>query len=83
MKNYYDYFEEEEHVAGQVTMDEFIAEATRRDIRFRDPYDELEFLKTARITLINELFTCYEYLKERGLLELYQAYRNGEELPFK
>lgn len=81
--NYYDYFVEEEHTRGEVSMDEFIAEATRRDIKFRSSEEELQYLRTARITLINELFTCYEYLKERNLLELYQSYRNGEELPFK
>lgn len=80
---YYDYFKEEEHLRGECSTDEFIAEATRRDIRFRSQEEELEFIRTARITLINELFTCYEYLKELGYLELYQAYRNGEELPFQ
>lgn len=81
--NYYDYFEEEEHVCGEVSLDEFIAEATRKDIQFLTQDEELQFLRMARTTLINELFTCYEYLKERNLIELYQTYRNGEELPFK
>ena len=80
--NYYDYFEGEEHVNGEVSMDEFIAEATRKDLKFRTLAEELQYLRTSRITLINELFTCYEYLRGRDLLELYQAYRNGEELPF-
>ena len=66
--NYYDYFPDED-----VPMDEFIAEATRTDIRFQTLAEELQFLRTARVTLNNELFTCYEYLRERGLLELYQA----------
>lgn len=81
--NYYDYFDKEEYRAGQVSMDEFIAEVTRTDVVFRTPEEELYALRTARTTLINELFTCYEYLRERNLLELYQAYRNGEDLPFK
>lgn len=71
--NYYDYFPEEEHMDEDVPMDEFIAEATRTDIRFQTLAEELQFLRTARVTLNNELFTCYEYLRERGLLELYQA----------
>ena len=29
-----------------------------------------------------ELLTCYQYLKEHNMLLLYEAYRNGEELPF-
>ena len=32
--------------------------------------------------LMNELLTCYQYLKEHDMLLLYEAYRNGEELPF-
>lgn len=64
-------------------MDEFIAEATRTDVVFRTPEEELYALRTARTTLINELFTRYEYLRGRNLLELYQAYRNGGDLPFK
>ena len=79
--NYYDYFDREEHPAGQVPMDEFIAEATRTDVIFRGLEEKLHALRAARITLINELFTCYEYLKERNLLELYQAYRNGGDYP--
>ena len=43
MSGYYDYFEERIHSDGEVTLDEFIAEA---------------------------------------MLLLYEAYRNGEELPF-
>ena len=31
---------------------------------------------------MNELLTCYQYLKEHDMLLLYEAYRNGEELPF-
>ena len=32
--------------------------------------------------VMNELLTCYQYLKEHNMLLLYEAYRNGEELPF-
>lgn len=81
--DYYAYFEEKNHVEGEVSMDEFIAEAMRTDLRFKTQEDELHYLRTSRITLKNELPTCYEYLKERNLLELYAAYRNGEELPFQ
>jgi hypothetical protein len=31
---------------------------------------------------MNELLTCYQYLKEHDMLLLYKAYRNDEELPF-
>lgn len=56
-----------------MSSDEFIAEATRKDVRFLTQDEEFQFL---RITspLINELFTCYEHLKERNLSELHQAY---------
>lgn len=81
--NYYDYFPEEKHTDSELSMDEFIAEATRTDVLFRSTEEEIRVLRAARSILISELFTCYEYLKERNLLELYQAYRNGEDLPFK
>lgn len=80
--DYYDYFEETEHEDGEVSIDEFISEAMRTDLKFRTLAEELQYQRTSRITLKNELLTCYAYLKERGLLELYEAYRNGEELPF-
>ena len=80
---YYDYFKEHEHeVSDEVSMNEFISEAMRTDLRFHTLAEELNYLRTSRITLKNELLTCYEYLKERNLLELYEAYRGGEELPF-
>lgn len=87
MKDYYDYFKGKEHVSGKVSMDEFIAEAMRIDLKFQTPEEELEYLRRARITLRNEALTCYEYLRKQGALESYQHYRNGEEceeeLPFQ
>ena len=80
--NYYDYFQEQPHEPDNVTMDEFIAEAMRTDLNFQTIADEMNFLKHSKVTLKTELLTCYEYLESKGLLELYQAYRNGEELPF-
>lgn len=82
MSKYYDYFEEQEHNPDEVTMDEFIAEAMRTDLKFNTLEEELQYQRTSRITLMNELLTCYEYLKKNDMLLLYEAYRNGEELPF-
>lgn len=82
MSKYYDYFEEREHDPNEVSMDEFIAEAMRTDLKFNTLAEELHYQRTSRITLMNELLTCYQYLKERDMLFLYEAYRNGEELPF-
>ena len=82
MSKYYDYFEEQEHNPDEVTMDEFIAEAMRTDLKFNTLEEELQYQRTSRITLMNELLTCYEYLKKNDMLFLYEAYRNGEELPF-
>lgn len=82
MSRYCDYFQEQEHTAGEVTMDEFIAEAMRTDLKFKTLAEELHYQRTSRITLMNELITCYQYLKEQNMLLLYEAYRNGEELPF-
>lgn len=82
MNNYYDYFKEQPHDPDNISMDEFIAEAMRTDIKFHTIADEMNFLQHSRITLKNELLTCYEYMQKKGLLELYHAYRDGEELPF-
>lgn len=82
MNKYYDYFEEQEHDSDNVTMDEFIAEAMRTDLQFKTLSEELQYQRTSRITLMNELLICYQYLKDHGMLWSYEAYRNGEELPF-
>ena len=82
MSKYYDYFQEQEHNPDEVTMDEFIAEAMRTDLKFNTLAEELQYQRTSRITLMNELLTCYQYLKEQDMLFLHEAYRNGEELPF-
>lgn len=42
----------------------------------------LQFQRTSRITLMNELLTCYQFLKEQELLWKYEAYRNSEKLPY-
>lgn len=83
MSGYYDYFEEQEDKAGEVTIDEFIAEAMRTDLKFETLAEELQYQRTSRITLMNELLTCYQYLKEHDMLFSYEAYRNGKELPFE
>ena len=83
MNKYYDYFKEQEHDSvDEVTMDEFIAEAMRTDLKFNTLAEELQYQRTSRITLMNELLTWYQYLKDHDMLLLYEAYRNGEELPF-
>ena len=82
MNKYYDYFPEQEHISDEVTMDEFIAEAMRTDLQFKTLAEELQYQRTSRITLMNELLTCYQNLKEHDMLWSYEAYRNGEELPF-
>lgn len=79
MSRYYDYFSEQEHNSDEVTVDEFIAEAMRTDLKFATLAEELQYQRASRITLINELLTCYQYLKEHDMLLLYEAYRNGEE----
>ena len=74
MNKYYDYFKEQEHdYADEVTMDEFIAEAMRTDLKFNTLAEELQYQRTSRITLMNELLTCYQYLKDHDMLLLYEA----------
>ena len=74
MNKYYDYFKEQEHDSvDEVTMDEFIAEAMRTDLKFNTLAEELQYQRTSRITLMNELLTCYQYLKDHDMLLLYEA----------
>ena len=54
MRKYYDYFQEQEHNPDEVTMDEFIAEAMRTDLKFNTLAEELQYQRTSRITLMNE-----------------------------
>lgn len=69
MRKYYDYFQEQEHNPDEVTMDEFIAEAMRTDLKFNTLAEELQYQRTSRITLMNEregrtAFLCiYDIMK--------------------
>lgn len=54
----------------------------RTDIKFKALAEEFQHERISGITFMNELFTCYEYLKEHDMLLLYEAYRNGGELLF-
>ncbi len=53
----------------EVTMDEFIAEAMRTDLKFNTLAEELQYQRTSRITLMNEregrtAFLCiYDIMK--------------------
>ena len=75
--NYSDYFEIK-HCADEVSMDEFISEAMRTDIKMNMNQATINYLNTSRITLKNEVLTCYQFLKEKNLLEEYHKYRDGE-----
>ena len=75
--DYEDFFDLGEHVQGQVTLDEMICDYMRRDIRFRNDKDALEYYKRAQSVLRDEALTCYQYLKDHGLLEDFHEYRNG------
>ena len=69
--NYEDYFEIE-HIDspnGEVTMDEFISEAMRTDIKYDATADSIRHI------LKDEILTCYQFLKEKGLLQEYHDYR--------
>lgn len=54
MSRYYDYFQKQEHTSEEVTIDEFIAEAMRTDLKFKTLAEELHYQRTSRITLMNE-----------------------------
>ena len=75
--DYSDCFEIQYH-SGEVSMDESIAEAMRTDIRIDNNQKTIEYLNTSRITLKNEVLTCYQFLKEHVLLQAYHVFRDGE-----
>lgn len=56
-------------------MDEFIQYAMDSNIKFESVNDELEHLRKTKTILRDELLTCYQYLKEKGLLDDYKNYR--------
>lgn len=56
-------------------MDEFIQYAMDSNIKFESVNDELEHLRKTKPILRDELLTCYQYLKEKGLLDDYKNYR--------
>ena len=54
MNKYYDYFPEQDHVSGEVSMNEFIAEAMRTDIKFKTLAEELQYQRTSRTTPMDD-----------------------------
>ena len=56
-------------------MDEFIAEAMRTDIKYDVTSDSIDHLCSVRHILKDEILTCYQFLKEKGLLQEYHDYR--------
>ena len=48
MSKYYDYFQEQEHNPDEVTMNEFIAEAMRTDLKFNTLAEELQYQRMSR-----------------------------------
>ena len=76
--DYKDFFPLVEHISGEVTMDEMISDFMRKDISFGSDKDALDYYKRAQSVLRDEVLTCYQYLKERGLLNEYHEYRDGE-----
>lgn len=57
------------------TMDPMIYDAMRMFIGFQDKTAELQFMRSARMTLRNELLTAYDYMARKGLLEGFKEYR--------
>lgn len=75
--NYEDYFEIEHsnNPDGGITMDEFIAGAMRTDIKYDVTAEAINHLCSVRHILKDEILTCYQFLKEKGLLQEYHDYR--------
>lgn len=72
--NYEDYFKPEESFNH---MDSMISDAMRSDILFKNDDEMVEYLKRSKSILRDETLTCYQFLKEKGLLQEYHRYRMG------
>ena len=72
--NYEDYFRIE-HIDGEVTMDEFISAAMRSDIKYDVSSESIDELCSVRNILRDEILTCYQFMKEQGMLQKYHDYR--------
>ena len=59
----------------QDSVEPMIYDAMRVFIGFKDETAELQYLRSARITLRNELLTAYDYLARNGLLEAFKEFR--------
>ncbi len=75
--NYEDYFKPENDEIF-TRMDSMISDAMRNDIRFKNDDEMVEYLKRSKSILRDETLTCYQFLKEKGLLQEYHRYRDGE-----
>ena len=60
---------------AQGSVEPMIFDAMRVFIGFKDEMAELQYLRSARITLRNELLTAYEYMARNGLLEGFKEFR--------
>ena len=77
MEKYYDFFTEMPF-PDDGSMDEFINHACTDNYEFSSNEEKMNFLNNSRAIIKSELFTCYSYLKEKGLLEEYHAWRDGK-----
>ena len=57
------------------SIEPMIYDAMRVFIGFKNETAELQYLRSARITLRNELLTAYDYLARNGLLEGFKEFR--------
>lgn len=59
----------------QDSIEPMIYDAMRVFIGFKNETAELQYLRSARIILRNELLTAYDYLARNGLLEGFKEFR--------
>lgn len=60
-------------------MDMMLFDYTRTDFDTSGKTPEsIKYLRDSKAFLTNELYVCYEFMKEKGLLKEYQHYRNGK-----
>jgi len=56
-------------------IDTLLAYAINSPAKFKTDKEELEYLRSTKPILRDELLTCYQFLEEQGLIEKYKEFR--------
>lgn len=62
---------------NNITIDQAVSEEMCTDIDFGCSSEEISYLKKVNATLKDEVFTCYQFIKDRNLLSEYEMFRDN------